>query len=115
MADIWVMGTTMQAGRSGPLVRADAITHLIASTEKVTASRLGSEDVITLVHRDSVGHGYDGSHDVPDDFHVALLHALTEARGKAQGSAEDLVLFPDLDDNRKWQWSIIQISELWSG
>ncbi|MFF4647699.1 hypothetical protein [Streptomyces sp. NPDC001389] len=115
MAHIWVMGTTMHRDRSGPLVRADGITHLMANTEKLTASRLGSDDVITLVHQESVGHGYDGPHPVPEDFHLALLSALSGARKKAQDSDEDLVLFPSLDDNRQWDWSVMTISELWTG
>ncbi|WP_424892339.1 hypothetical protein [Streptomyces sp. XH2] len=115
MADLWVMGTSMHKNRSGPLVRADAITHLMASTEKVTASQIGSDDAITLVHRDSVGHGYQGPHPVPEDFHLALLAKLPEARRQAQGSEEDLILFPGLDDNQQWDWSVMTVTELWTG
>ncbi len=115
MADIWVLGTSMHKDKSGSLVRADAITHLMASTEKVTASQIGSDDVITLVHQDSVGHGYRGSHPVPEDFHLALLAKLPEARKQACDSEEDLILFADLDDNEQWDWSVFPVSEIWTG
>jgi hypothetical protein len=114
VADIWVLGTSMHKDKSGPLVRADAITHLLASTEKVTASQIGSDDVITLVHQDSVGHGYRGAHPVPDHFHLALLRKFTEARKQVQGSEEDLIVFADLDDNEQWEWAVFPVSEIWT-
>jgi hypothetical protein len=95
--------------------RADAITHLLASTEKVTASQIGSDDVITLVHQDSIGHGYRGAHPVPENFHLALLVKLPEARKQAQESEADVILFPGLDDNEQWDWSVMAVSELWTG
>ncbi|MEU2769318.1 hypothetical protein ABZ628_21545 [Streptomyces diastaticus] len=105
----------MTMDRSGPLVRADSITHLMASTEKVVATQIGSDDVITLVHQDSVGHGLRGPHPVPWDFHLALLAKLPEARKLAQDSEEDLLLFPSLDDNQEWDWSVMTVSELRNG
>jgi hypothetical protein len=114
VADIWVLGTSMDKDRSGPLVRVDAITHLMASTEKLTASQVGSDDTITLVHKDSMGHGGPAPH-LPEDFHLALLAKLPEARKMARDSEEDLVVLADLDDNRQWDWSVFPASELWTG
>ncbi|MET7718616.1 hypothetical protein [Streptomyces sp. NPDC005407] len=87
MADIWVLGTRMHEDRSGPLVRADAITTSWPPP-KLTASQIGSDDAITLVHKDSVGHGYPAPA-LPEDFHLALLAKLPEARKLARDSDEE--------------------------
>ncbi|MFE4263435.1 hypothetical protein [Streptomyces sp. NPDC056883] len=115
MSDVWVLGTHLQEGNSGSLVRADAITHLQASTEKVTASRIGSEDSVVLAHKDS--EGLCGPAPVlPEDFHLALLVVINEARRQARaGGDEDLVVLADLDDNKKWDWSVFPLSEVYTG
>ncbi|MEU9700294.1 hypothetical protein [Streptomyces sp. NPDC047981] len=116
MPDIWVMGTTQHEGRSGQLVRADAITHLSATVDKVTASRIGSEDAVTLVHKDAFGLGVpEPLPSLPEDFHLALLVKLGEARTQARDGKEDLVLVPGVDDNKEWDWTIVRASELWTG
>ncbi|PNE43442.1 hypothetical protein [Streptomyces noursei] len=114
MANIWVLCSSLPSD-SSQSVRADDITHLIASTEKLTASRLGSDTVVTLAHRDWEGLGVPVPNDLPEDFGLALLAKLAEARKQAQNSEEDLVLLADLDDNRQWDWSVFPISELWPG
>ena len=54
MADIWVMGRRMHRGRSSQLVRADAVTHLMASDEKLSATRIESGEFVTLIDKDAV-------------------------------------------------------------
>lgn len=115
MADIWVLGTHLHEGSYGSLVRADAITHLQASTEKVTASRIGSEDTVVLAHKDSLVLGGPAPV-LPEDFHLGLLAMINEARKKARAGGDgDLVVLADLDDNKKWDWSVFPLSELYTG
>ncbi|WP_374778591.1 hypothetical protein OG756_41870 (plasmid) [Streptomyces sp. NBC_01310] len=114
MPDVWVMGTTLHEGRSGQLVRADAITYLSATVDKVTASRIGSDEAATLAHKSAFGLGAPAPL-LPEDFHLALLVTLGEAREQARDGKEDLVVVPGLDDNKEWDWSIVPVSELWTG
>ncbi|ANZ13400.1 hypothetical protein SNOUR_43550 [Streptomyces noursei ATCC 11455] len=113
MVDIWVLCTSLQPDSPRQLVRADAITHLRASAKKLTASRLGSGDVVTLAHRDSEMLGVPAPNDLPEDFDLALLAKHAEAVQRAKTSEEHLILLPDLDDNRQWAWSVFSVSELW--
>lgn len=114
MPDIWILGTTLREDGSGQLVRADAISHLLATADELTASRLGSDDTVTLVHKGAVGLGAPAPR-LPEDFHLALLAKLGEARTRAVESKEDLVILPDLDDDQAWNWSVFPLSELWPG
>ncbi|WP_331730596.1 hypothetical protein OHV05_36895 (plasmid) [Kitasatospora sp. NBC_00070] len=107
MADIWVLSWGQDRGRSGQLVRAGAITHLLASEERVSASRVESDEVVRLVG--STGPGAL----LPEDFHLALLVKLGQARKQARDSDKDLVLVADLDDDSEWDWSVFTVSELW--
>ncbi|MEU9072384.1 hypothetical protein AB0D60_36545 [Streptomyces sp. NPDC048306] len=66
------------------------------------------EQVVTLVHKDA-----ERGTVLPENFHLALLVKLAEARAQAHNSDEDLILFADLDDNRQWEWSVFTASELW--
>ncbi|MEV8336565.1 hypothetical protein [Streptomyces niveus] len=114
MADIWVKGTHLHKDRFGQLVRADAITRLQASTEKVTASQIGSDGTVMLAHKESLGLGAPAPA-LPEDFHLALLVKIGEARKQARSGGDDLIVLPDLDDDKEWDWSIVPLSELWTG
>ncbi|MCX5278113.1 MULTISPECIES: hypothetical protein [Streptomyces] len=114
MADTWILGTTLHENRSGQLVRADDVSHLLATGDSVTASRIGSDDAVTLAHKDAVGLEAPAP-SLPEDFHLALLVTLGKARKQARDSEEDLVVVPGIDDNKEWDWTIVPISELWTG
>ncbi|MFI5748904.1 hypothetical protein ACIBBE_23915 [Streptomyces sp. NPDC051644] len=114
MAEIWVLGTRLNMDRSGQLVRASDISHLLACNEKITAARIGSDDTVMLAHKDGVGLGAPAPL-LPENFHLALLVKLGEARKQAHDNGEDLVVLPGLDDNKEWDWSIVPASELWAG
>jgi hypothetical protein len=102
MADIWILGTTLHQDRGGPLVRADEISHLRTTGDKLTASRIGTNDEVTLVHKGAVGLGVPAPLPLlPEHFHLALLVTLGEARQQARNSEEDLVVVPGLDDNKE--------------
>jgi hypothetical protein len=120
MGQVWVQGALAHGGpREGdypPLVRADAITQLRANRAHVIASTLDSEWQMTLADkRDS-----DGNKELPADFHLGLLAALTVARKKAADSEEDLVVTAEYtavdtpDGKEKWQWLRFPLSALWS-
>src|SRR4051794_28138441 len=66
VAKIWILAASQQPGESS-LVRADDITHLIASHETLSASRVASDTFITLVHRDQE------TKYLPENFDLALL------------------------------------------
>ncbi|MFD9339864.1 hypothetical protein ACFWBF_36645 [Streptomyces sp. NPDC060028] len=96
-ADIWVMGGGLLENPYGQLIRADAISHLAACEDKLTASRLGSAEAVTLAHKDK-----ERDTDLPRNFHLRLLAKLSEARNQARNTDEDLVLFADLDHHGTW-------------
>jgi hypothetical protein len=106
MADIWVLGRSRLDSRSGQLVRADAITYLTASAERLTASRLETDEVAVLIS--------DAKPPLPENFHLALLVELGVARKMARDGDEDLVVLADLDDDHRWDWSVFPVSELWT-
>ncbi|MFE7276508.1 hypothetical protein [Streptomyces sp. NPDC057623] len=102
MTHVWIMrkknrpsvGTSKSA-----LVRADAITHLSMYESQVRASELGSDEVAVLVDTADGGHE---APPLPDDFHLTLLFAVSEARRNARDATdaneEDRVLVAQLDD-----------------
>ncbi|MEU2856782.1 hypothetical protein [Streptomyces syringium] len=109
MADIWVLCQDQRKDKS-TLVRADAITYLSVSDEKLTAARLESNEVVTLVHRDA-----EGGKPLPEHFNLKLLALISEIRDSAREGDEDLVLMAALDDHGRWAWSVFSVSELCDG
>lgn len=104
MADIWVLSQSV--ADLSTLVRADAITYLSASREKVSGARLETAHTVLLAHRAEQGR------DLPDNFHVAFLAKLAQARVQAETSEEDLVLMARLDSQGAWNWTVLPVTEL---
>ncbi|MEV6956111.1 hypothetical protein [Streptomyces sp. NPDC051183] len=111
MSAVWVKGTTLHEDHFGQLVRADLIGHLLGSTEEVAAAQIGSETTVMLAHKASIGLGATPP-DLPENFHLALLAKIAEARKEALESPEDLIILADLDDNNEWDWSIFPTSAI---
>lgn len=108
MTHVWIMRKRdrppVGASRS-TLVRADAITQLSMYESQVRASELGSDEVLVLVDAE------DGGHDappLPEDFHTALLYAITDSRRRARDAKddadeEDRILIAQVDGGY-WVW-----------
>lgn len=111
MAAVWVKGTTLNENEFGDLVRADLIGHLSGSTQEVSAAQLGSGTKVMLAHKESIGLGAPAP-ELPQNFHLALMAKIGEAREQALGSMDDLIILADLDDNRQWGWSILPAPDL---
>lgn len=73
------------AARSA-LVRADAITHLNMYESQLRASELGSDEVAVLADTADGGHE---APPLPEDFHLTLLFAVSEARRSARKATDD--------------------------
>lgn len=110
MADIWVLCQSPTRHHESSLVRVDTISWMRATPEQLSGGAMGSQETVVLAQR-ATEHGTF----LPEDFQLALLAQIGEARERAQNSGEDQVLRAELDEAGAWGWMVAHAREMWPG
>ncbi|MFD5489508.1 hypothetical protein ACFWIV_29040 [Streptomyces virginiae] len=112
MTNIWIMRKTQDpaGGRDRRvMVRADAITYLIADDRQVRAAELGSDNTTVLADKKDAG---PSAPPLPEGFNADMQYMVSDLRRQlaADGDSEDHVLIAQVVDG-EWEWRAFAASE----